>query len=160
MAEAESISHSGICVHDLKAAEKFYCNVLGATVHSRVNFKTQDALRGRSIHSTLMLGDYTFAVMLTEDWMEMAPEDQLRGENRTRHSFCVPRARFASVIEMLTAHDVAFEGPVNHPEHGPFGESVYFRDPTGNFLEVLWRRDEDAIYNTVQPLGHGGQGGA
>lgn len=160
MAEAESISHSGICVHDLKAAEDFYCNILGAQVHSRVNFKTQDALRGRSIHTTLMLGDYTFAVMLTEDWMEVQPEDQLRGTNRTRHSFCVPRAEFANVLEMLEAHDVPFEGPVSHPEHGPFGDSVYFRDPTGNFLEVLWRRDEDARYNTVQPLGHGGQGGA
>ena len=41
MAEVESISHSGICVHDLKQAEEFYCNVLGAEVHSRVNFKTQ-----------------------------------------------------------------------------------------------------------------------
>ena len=45
---------------------------------------------------------------------------------------------------------------MTHPEAGPFGESVYFRDPTGNFLEVLWRRDEDADYVPVRPLGHGG----
>lgn len=156
MSGVESISHSGICVHDLKAAEDFYCKVLGATVHSRVNFKTQDALRGRSVHTSMMLDDYLFAVMLTEDWMDVAPPDVLRGENRVRHAFCLPRTRFPGIIDQLRANNVAFEGPVSHPEHGPFGESVYFRDPTGNFLEVLWRRDEDADYNEVQPLGHGG----
>lgn len=158
MAGVESISHSGICVHDLKAAEDFYCKVLGATVHSRVNFKTQDALRGRSVHTSLALDDYLFAIMLSEDWMNLPPADLLRGENRVRHAFCVPRARFGRIIDDLKSHGVPFEGPVSHPEHGPFGESVYFRDPTGNFLEVLWRRDEDVEYNTVQPLGHGGRG--
>jgi catechol-2,3-dioxygenase len=158
MAEAESISHSGICVHDLKAAEDFYCKVLGATVHSRVNFKTQDALRGRSVHTSLVLDDYLFAVMLTEDWMDMPPEDVTRGANRVRHAFCVPQARFGEIMERLAANNVTFEGPVSHPEHGPFGESLYFRDPTGNFLEILWRRDEDVEYNEVQALGHGGGG--
>lgn len=158
MAEVESISHSGICVHDLKAAEDFYCKILGAEVHSRVNFKTQDALRGRSIHTSLTLDDYLFAVMLTEDWMEMPPDGELRGANRTRHAFCVPQARFEGIVRELDAHGIPYEGPVTHPAHGPFGESVYFRDPTGNFLEVLWRRDEDVAYNDVQALGHGGGG--
>jgi catechol-2,3-dioxygenase len=156
MAVVESISHSGICVHDLKAAEDFYCNVLGATVHSRVNFKTQDALRGRSVHTSLTLGDYLFAIMLSEDWMNVPPLEQLRGENRVRHAFSVPRERFATIVESLRRHNIAFEGPVTHPERGPFGESVYFRDPTGNFLELVWRRDEAALYNEVQALGHGG----
>lgn len=156
MAVVESISHSGICVHDLKAAEDFYCNVLGATVHSRVNFKTQDALRGRSVHTSLTLGDYLFAIMLSEDWMNVPPQEQLRGENRVRHAFCVPRERFATLVESLRRHEVPFDGPVTHPERGPFGESVYFRDPTGNFLELVWRRDEAVPYNEVQALGHGG----
>ncbi len=158
MGVVESLSHSGICVHDIKQAEQFYCDVLGATVHSRVNFKTQDALKGRSVHASLMLSDYLFAIMLSEDWMNVPPMDQLRGENRVRHAFCVPRPRFAEIVQSLRAHDVPFEGPVTHPDIGPFGESVYFRDPTGNFLEVVWRRDETAAYNEVQPLGHGGAG--
>lgn len=158
MAYVESISHSGICVHDLKAAEDFYCNVLGAEVHSRVNFKTQDALRGRSIHTSLMLDDYLFAIMLSEDWMEQPPEHVIRGANRVRHGFCVTRRRFPEILKSLSAHGVTFEGPVTHPENGPFGESIYFRDPTGNFLEVCWRRDEATVYNKVQPLGHGGAG--
>ena len=158
MAHVESLSHSGICVHDLKQAEDFYCDVLGASVHSRVNFKTQDALKGRSVHTSLMLSDYLFAIMLSEDWMSIPPMEQLRGENRVRHAFCVPRRQFGEIVQSLRDHDVVFEGPVAHPAAGPFGESVYFRDPTGNFLELVWRRDEAASYNEVQPLGHGGAG--
>ena len=158
MADVESISHSGICVHDLKAAEDFYCKVLGATVHSRVNYKTQDALRGRSFHTSLALDDYLFAVMLTEDWMDVPPPEVVHGANRVRHAFCVPCARFNEIVDRLAEAQVPMEGPVAHPSHGPFGESIYFRDPTGNFLEVLWRRDEDEPYNEVQALGHGGQG--
>lgn len=158
MAYVESLSHSGICVHDLKEAENFYCGVLGAAVHSRVNFKTQDALRGRSVHTSLMLSDYLFAIMLSEDWMTIPPLDQLRGENRVRHAFCVPKDKFKQILQSLRDHKVVLEGPVTHPETGPFGESIYFRDPTGNFLEVVWRRDETASYNEVLPLGHGGVG--
>lgn len=156
MAVVESLSHSGICVHDLKEAEDFYCKIFDATLHSRVNFKTQDALRGRSVHTTLTLNDYLFAIMLSEDWMEIPPRDQLRGENRVRHAFCVKRDEFKAIVRKLEANRIPYEGPVTHPEHGPFGESVYFRDPTGNFLEALWRRDEHVEYNEVQPLGHGG----
>lgn len=158
MAIVESLSHSGICVHDLKEAEDFYVNVLGAHLHSRVNFKTQDALRGRSVHTSLMLADYLFAIMLSEDWMTIPPREVLRGENRVRHAFCVPRKQFDQIVGSLKEHVVPFEGPVTHPDQGPFGESVYFRDPTGNFLEVVWRRDEAVAYNEVQPLGHGGAG--
>ena len=158
MAVVESLSHSGICVHDLKQAEDFYCNVLGAAVHSRVNFKTQDTLKGRSIHTSLMLSDYLFAIMLSEDWMNIPPPELLRGENRVRHAFCVSRDQFGKIVQSLRDHSIAFEGPVTHPDKGPFGESVYFRDPTGNFLEVVWRRDAAVAYNEVQPLGHGGAG--
>lgn len=157
MAVVESLSHSGICVHDLKQAEDFYCKVMGATIHSRVNFKTQDALRGRSIHTSLMLNDYLFAIMLSEDWMSIPPAEQIRGENRIRHAFCMQRDHFCALIEKLKEHNVPFEGPVTHPENGPFGESLYFRDPTGNFLEAVWRRDENVTYNEVQALGHGGR---
>lgn len=156
MAVVESLSHSGICVHDLKEAEDFYRKIFDATLHSRVNFKTQDALRGRSVHTTLTVNDYLFAIMLSEDWMDIPPRDQLRGENRVRHAFCVKRDQFESVVQKLRENGIPFEGPVSHPSHGPFGESVYFRDPTGNFLEALWRRDEAVAYNEVQPLGHGG----
>ena len=30
---------------------------------------------------------------------------------------------------------------------GPIGQSVFFRDPGGNFFELCWRRDEDVEYS-------------
>src|SRR5579862_6927310 len=79
MAELESLSHSGICVGDLREAERFYEEVLGGQVINRVNFNTDDARRGRSVHSNLVLGDFLFALMLPKDEMPMPAEDEHRG---------------------------------------------------------------------------------
>ena len=49
MAEAETLSHSGLCVHDLKEAENFYCGILGAQLVNAVNFYTEDTLNGRAM---------------------------------------------------------------------------------------------------------------
>jgi catechol-2,3-dioxygenase len=150
MADVQSISHSAICVHDLEEAEAFYCGVLGAHPHSGVNFITEDTIKGRSVHKSVVLGDYLFALALVGDYMPMPPEDQLRGAHGFRHAFTLPRAQFAEMTKNLGEHGVRFEGPVKHPERGPFGESIYFKDPSGNFLELVWRRDEDVKYDTVQ----------
>ena len=130
MADVESLSHSAICVHDLKEAEKFYCDVLGARPTSRVNFKTEDAQRGRSIHGSVVLEDYLLALMVTRDFMPMPAKDQHRGAHGFRHAFRVSRSRFEKTVEGLRQHGSPFEGPVEHPESGPFGQSIYFQDPS------------------------------
>ena len=155
MAEAQSLNHSAICVHDLHAAENFYCGMLGAELVSATNFMTEDVLKGRSVHKSIILGDYLIALMLARDFMPMPPEDQLRGAHGFRHAFALPHAGFDAMLETLSAHEVKYEGPVIHPENGPFGESVYVQDPSGNFLEFLWRRDEDVRYDTVEGIGEG-----
>ncbi|HLG69979.1 MAG TPA: VOC family protein [Chloroflexota bacterium] len=137
----ESISHSGINVVDLKEAEEFYADVLGADITNRVNFNTDDARRGRSVHTSVKAADWLFALALPKGELPMPPPDQARGTNGFRHGFHVSRERFDQVVARLEARGVAFEGPVQHPEHGPFGESVYFQDPGGNFIEICWRRD-------------------
>lgn len=142
MAEVESLSHSAICVHDLKEAEDFYCQVLGGRQNTRVNFHTDDALRGRSINSSVILEDYLIALVVAKDFMPMPPEAQHRGAHGFRHAFYVSRERFEQAVAALKSRAVPFEGPVEHPENGPFGQSIYFKDPSGNFLELLWRRDE------------------
>ncbi len=152
MAEIETLSHSGICVHDLKEAEEFYCNVLGAKVHGAVNFITEDTLRGRSVHQSYTLGDFLFAIALAPDFMPMPPDDKLQGANGFRHAFTVRRADFEATQKRLEDAGVAFKGPVEHPSQGPFGQSIYFKDPSGNFLELLWRRDEDVVYAKAPDL--------
>ena len=154
MSELESLSHSAICVDDLRRAEAFYQDVLGARILNRVNFNTDDARRGRSVHTTLVLGDFLFALMLPKDRMPMPPDGQHRGANGFRHGFAVPRQRFDEIVGRLREHEVGFDGPVEHPARGPLGQSVYLKDPGGNFLEICWRRDEDREYAPVQ-LGEG-----
>jgi catechol-2,3-dioxygenase len=142
MAEIESISHSGINVVDLKEAEEFYGDVFGARITNRVNFNTDDARRGRSVHTSVVMADWLFALALPKGELPMPPEGQQRGTNGFRHAFRVTREEFPQVLERLRERSVSFEGPVQHPEHGPLGESIYFKDPAGNFFEVCWRRDE------------------
>jgi len=146
MAELESLSHSAICVHDLREAEEFYCAVLGATLGGRVNFKTDDAIRGRSVHGSVILEDYLLALMVPRNFMPMPPEEQHRGAHGFRHAFRVSRSRYNEIVNELKRREICFEGPVEHPEKSPFGQSIYFKDPSGNFLEILWRRDEDVKY--------------
>jgi catechol-2,3-dioxygenase len=83
-----------------------------------------------------------FFVALAEKALPRPPESQHRGLDGFRPAFCVPRARFDATIAALKRYDIGFEGPVEHPDKGPFGQSIYFKDPSGNFLEFLWRRDE------------------
>lgn len=155
MAEVESLSHSAICVHDLREAEEFYCSVLGARLGNRVNFKTDDAIRGRSVHGSVILEDYLLALVVPRDFMPMPPDDQHRGAHGFRHAFRVSRRRFNEITNELQRRQIAFEGPADHPEQSPFGQSIYFKDPSGNFLEILWRRDEDANYRKPYVTGVG-----
>jgi catechol-2,3-dioxygenase len=144
MAELESLNHTAICVHDLVEGMHFYCDILGGTPHQRSNYEIEDTQTGIAIFQSLILEDYLLALTVPSNFMPMPPDDQLRGANGFRHGFCVPRARFDAVQKSLTENNVKFEGPVDHPEAGPFGQSIYFKDPSGNFLEVLWLREENA----------------
>ena len=143
MADIDSINHTAICVHDLPRAVRFYCDVLGATPHQRTNFSTEDALAGVAVFESVILEDYLLALGVAPGFMPMPADGKLRGAHGFRQGFAVSKARFGEVIDRLTSFNVPFEGPVDHPEQGPFGQSVYFRDPSGNFLELLWRRDEN-----------------
>ena len=155
MADVQSLNHSAICVHDLHAAERFYCGVLGGRMASATNFVTEDVIKGRSVHTALILEDYLIALMLTRDFMPMPPEEQLKGAHGFRHAFAVRRDRFDELMQTLKERGIAFEGPVDHPQAGPFGQSIYCKDPSGNFLEFLWRRDEDTEYDPVEGIGEG-----
>jgi catechol-2,3-dioxygenase len=121
--------------------------VLGAHPHAGVNFITEDTIKGRSVHKSVMLEDYLIALALAGDFMPMPPDPQLRGAHGFRHAFTISKARFANTLGVLKQRGVPYLGPVDHPEKGPFGQSIYFKDPSGNFLEVLWRRDENVKYD-------------
>src|SRR5712692_11659465 len=112
MAQAESISHSGINVVDLKEAEEFYADILGAGITNRVNFNTDDARRGRSVHTSVLVADWLFALALPKAAMPMPDPSRARGIGGFRHGFRVRRERFPAVLDRLRARGVPFEGPV------------------------------------------------
>ena len=149
MAEAETLTHTAICVHDLEEAETFYSGLFGAEFFHATNFITEDTIKGRSIHRSYKIADYRIELCLPADYMPMPPDDKLRGAHGFRHAFIVRKDHFAAALDSLKSNGVAFEGPVDHPSGGPFGQSIYFKDPSGNFLEIVWRRDEDAKYAEV-----------
>ena len=122
---------------------------------SATDFVTEDVVKGRSLHRSIILEDYLIALMLARDFMPMPPEERLRGTHGFRHAFGVPKERFKTLIGILEQNGVRFEGPVKHSEKGPFGESIYVKDPSGNFLEFVWRRDENVAYDRVEGVGEG-----
>ena len=143
MADIDSINHTAICVHDLSESMKFYCGVLGAVPHSRSNFQIEDARNGVAIFQSVVLEDFMFALTIATNFMPMPDDGTLRGAHGFRHGLTVSRKRFDDVQSTLRQNGIRFEGPVDHPDKGPFGQSIYLKDPSGNFLEILWRRDED-----------------
>lgn len=155
MSEIQSINHSAICVHDLQQAVDFYCGVLGAREASATDFVTEDVIKGRSLHRSVILEDYLIALMLARDFMPMPPDEQIHGTHGFRHAFGVPRDRFKTLRSVLDQNGVRYEGPVTHRPNGPFGESIYVKDPSGNFLEFVWRRDENVEYDRVDGIGEG-----
>ena len=155
MAEIQSLNHTAICVHDLQEAVDFYCGILGAHEASATDFVTDDVIKGRSLHRAVVLEDYLLALMLARDFMPMPSDAQLRGTHGFRHAFGVPRDRFKTLMAILDQYGTHYEGPVEHRATGPFGQSIYVKDPSGNFLEFIWRRDEAVRYDPVEGIGEG-----
>lgn len=155
MGEVESIAHSGIEGPDTRAMQEFYENIFGGTRVEMVS-RSYEGSRGGNPHPCGIVGDYLFVIFPDRDRgvdspTAYPPENQLTGgtESNPRHAFSVSRDRFQEVLAHLRASDVPFQGPIAHPESGPLGESVYFKDPGHNFYEICWRRDADAPYAPV-----------
>lgn len=148
MADIESISHSGMVAPDTRAVHDFYEAVLGGKRGETVN-RSYEGTRGGNAHPCSLVGDYLYVTFPRRRKLP-GPEVLRGGSDSFRHAFAVSRVRFAEIQGYLEENGVPFEGPVAHPDRGPIGESIYFRDPGGNFFEVCWRRDEDREYNAVR----------
>lgn len=153
MAELEGITHSGICAVDLPESEDFYVKLLGAEFSNRSGFHVDKVVRGRSLNTVVVLADYLLALMVPKEAIPMPPEGQVRGTNPFRHAFWVTKERFDEVVARIRELGIPFEGPVEHPAEGPLGESIYVRDPAGNFLEICWRRSSDRARHPVRLSG-------
>lgn len=127
------------CVYaaDLGAAERFYHDVLGLEVISRV--------AGR--HVFFRCGARVFLVFdpdRTSEGGELPPHGA-RGPVHT--AFAVPRAELSAWRAWLEERGVAIERDVTWPRGG---RSLYFRDPAGNSIELappeIWGVDEERVF--------------
>jgi len=161
--------HSVLAVNDLLLAERFYANVLGeifgtaVTVEHREMISTEELLyrahhgspatrlqqhglydrknegiRVAAPQGSVQVGDALMPLMVHRTHVQEPPPEQLRGT--PRHAFPVTRDRMERAVEVLRRHGVPFEGPVEHAPPCPVARSVYFKDPSSNFLELCEAR--------------------
>lgn len=125
MQEIAAIVETGVYAADLKKAEAFYRDVLGLEVVGRE--------AGRHIF---------FRVGSAGVLLVFNPETTRKGDMLPAHGATGP-GHFALGIaaedldawrERLRAHGVAIEKEVRWPRGG---QSIYFRDPAGNSVELL-----------------------
>ena len=120
----DGVHHIGVNVSDLNRAESFYVNVLGFIVVDRY----QEDIR----HSMLDTG--TTKIHLFESTTLEFDDAIIRlSEDGYAHlAFGTTRKQFPQIMEELKKHNVPFRGPLILGK----GESVHFKDPDGNHLEI------------------------
>lgn len=121
---------------DLDAAERFYTAVLGLERIARVE--------GR--HVFFRCGGRVFLVFDPEKTREADAGVPTHGATGPGHvCFAVPEAELDAWRGHLRAHGVAIEAELTWPKGG---RSLYFRDPSGNSLEIgtsrIWGIEEEA----------------
>ena len=107
MSEAEtlttgmhSLNHTAMPVHDMAAAEAFYCDVLGATPHQATCFSLEDVKTGAAIFKSFVIGDFLLALTVARNGLAMPPADQCQ----ERHARDGPRRMHPSEFRHTTQH--------------------------------------------------------
>ncbi len=123
--QLDGIHHFAFNVQNMDRAEKFYTDVLG--------FKVSRRYPGALRHTELDAGNVVLALFEVPDLDQSEALNRLSGEGFLHFAFQTPRERFCTVVEELKGKGVVID-------HGPIvlgsGESVYFKDPDGNPLEI------------------------
>ncbi len=120
----DGVHHIGMNVRDLDRAENFYREVLGFSVSQRYNEKIR--------HSMLDTGSSTLHLFECRE-LEMTDAINCMSEKGYAHiAFGTNREQFPKIIEELKNKDISFQGPLILGK----GESVHFKDPDGNHLEI------------------------
>lgn len=80
------------------------------------------------------MGDAVLAVYMAASHVQEPPPRQAKGSPRT--AYWTDRATIERTAALLEDTRVATLGPVQHPSKSAIAESLYFRDPCGNFIEL------------------------
>ena len=93
-------------------------------------------------HGGVTLGKTLLPLFLYSDHVQWPPPEQLVGTPRI--AITVTPEQMDKAVEVFRSHKVPFEGPVQHPVPAPLASSLYFKDPSSNFLELCCPRSEQA----------------
>jgi len=155
-----------VMVDDLVLAEQFYVEILGkgifgsGSVESRYLLSTDELLElrrrsasrantadrepdfwtNRPPYMNVIVGDAKVSVYVADRHIQEPPPEQLRGLPRLAISATAEQIQRATAV--LARHEAPFEGPVQHAPPCPAAQSLYFKDPAGNFLELCQIRED------------------
>jgi len=163
--KVQGIDHTAVEVVDLEWAEDFYVNILGLPVDHRVGWNTADFARAKrwgegkedmapgtrrwdalytenrrrvprvTAQVFIQFGHAVLGLYLATKHYQEPPEEQAVGSPRV--AFRTSRRVLDEVVRILDQHRKPFQGPVDHPASVPIESSLYFKDPGGNFLELV-----------------------
>jgi catechol 2,3-dioxygenase-like lactoylglutathione lyase family enzyme len=122
--ELDGVHHIGVNVSNLDRAESFYTGILG--------FKVIDRYQEEIRHSILEAGNSMIHLFESTDLDFDSAVNRLSESGYAHMAFGTNRKHFPQVMEELNKHNIQFLGPLFLGK----GESVHFKDPDGNHLEI------------------------
>ncbi len=120
----DGVHHIGVNVSNLDRAESFYINILG--------FKVIDRYQEEIRHSMLDTGATKIHLFESPDLEFDDAITRLSEDGYAHMAFGINRKQFPQVMAELKKHNITFRGPLILGK----GESVHFKDPDGNHLEI------------------------
>lgn len=122
------ILETTLCVDDLNAAERFYREVLGLEFYAKHE--------GR--HVFFRCGDSMFLLFNADETIKPTAPISTHGYTGSSHvAFLMDDESVDEWRNHLEKHSVEIESEVDWPTGG---HSIYFRDPSGNSLELATRK--------------------
>ena len=139
--KVSEILEVALYVVDLAVAERFYTQVLGLSLYSKVAER----------HVFLRCGNRMVLLFNAKTTIESesgplgVPQHGMTGEGHI--AFAVRDCEIDQWKEHLTAHGINIEKEICWEK----GRSLYFRDPSGNSVEitspVIWRIEENMFFS-------------
>ena len=120
----DGVHHIGVNVRDLDLAESFYTSIMGFRVTERYSEKTR--------HLMLDTGSTTLHLFESPALDMRDAIDCLSGQGYAHIAFGTSREKIPQIIAELKKNNIVFRGPLILGK----GESVHFKDPDGNHLEI------------------------
>ena len=122
--QLDGVHHIGMNVRDMDRAERFYTGVLGFRVAERYSEKTR--------HLMLDTGSTTLHLFESPALEMQDAVERLSEQGYAHIAFGTSREKFPKIIAELKKNNIVFRGPLILGK----GESVHFKDPDDNHLEI------------------------